>query len=51
MRKRGRPPLHMRATVVRLSPIVLAKIDRLAGPMQRTRFIREAIDEKLQRGT
>lgn len=51
MRKRGRPPLHMRATVVRLSPIVLAKIDVAAGQNQRARFIREAIDEKLSRGT
>lgn len=51
MVKRGRPPLHMRATAVRLSPIVLAKIDRVAGQNQRASFIREAIDEKLGRGT
>lgn len=51
MRKRGRPRLNLRATVVRLSPIVLAKIDATAGQNQRARFIRDAIEEKLTRDT
>ncbi|WP_143004924.1 hypothetical protein [Novosphingobium aromaticivorans] len=45
----GRPPLGVVATVVRLSPDLLARIDALAGPGKRADFIRKAVEAELAR--
>jgi hypothetical protein len=45
----GRPSLNVKATVVRLSEDVRERIERLVGKNQMAAFIREAIDEELQR--
>lgn len=39
----------MKPTLVRLAPEMLERIDALAGPNKRAIFIREAIEEKLER--
>ncbi len=49
----GRPPLNVKSTNVRLSPELLARIDRLAGPGRRAEIIRQAVEtyvETLERG-
>jgi hypothetical protein len=48
-RRMGRPALGLIATVVRLAPDMLARIDALHGPGRRAIFIRDAIAEKLER--
>lgn len=48
-RRMGRPPLHMTATLVRFSEETLARIDALVGNKQRAKFIREAVEKKLDR--
>lgn len=45
----GRPPLGVKATLVRLAPEVLARIDAIAGPQKRAEFIREAVERELKR--
>ena len=45
----GRPPLGIVATVIRLPPELLARIDALAGPGKRADFIRKAVEVELQR--
>lgn len=45
----GRPPMQIKATVVRLSEDVLERIDELMGPNKRAEFIREAIERELKR--
>lgn len=47
----GKPPLPMtiRPTKVQLSEELLARIDKQVGSYGRSRFIREAIEEKLKR--
>ncbi len=45
----GRPALGVKLTTVRLSEAVMARIDRLCGPNQRGRFIREAVEAELAR--
>ena len=47
----GKPPLPMkiRPTKVQLSDDLIAAIDRRVGTYARSRFIREAIEEKLKR--
>lgn len=45
----GRPALNVKATVVRLSEEVLARIDALCGPNKRAEFIRDAVDRELSR--
>lgn len=44
----GRPPIGQH-TVVRLSAEMLARIDRLTKPRGRAEFIRDAVEEKLDR--
>ena len=49
----GRPPLNVKSTNVRLSPELLGRIDRLAGPGRRAEIIRLAVEsyvETLERG-
>lgn len=45
----GRPPMQVKATVVRLSEESLERIDALVGPNRRAEFIREAIERELKR--
>ena len=45
----GRPPLHMKPTMVRLSKRLLERIDAVAGNYGRAAFIRAAVEEKLAR--
>lgn len=45
----GRPPLNVKATLVRLTRTTIAKIDALAGPNKRSQFIRDAIERELKR--
>lgn len=47
----GKPPLPMtiRPTKVQLSEELIAAIDGLVGTYRRSRFIREAIEEKIAR--
>lgn len=44
----GRPPLHNKATQVRLSPSVMERIEALVGKSQRAKFIREAVENELE---
>lgn len=48
-RTMGRPPIRVKATLVRLSPDVLARIDALVGPNKRAAFLREAAERELER--
>ncbi len=45
----GRPPLNVKMTPVRLRLDQLARIEKVAGPNKRAEFIRDAVDEKLDR--
>ena len=45
----GRPPLNVKPTVVRLTPEALDRIERVAGPGKRSEFVREAVDNELDR--
>lgn len=45
----GRPPLGVRATTIRLSVAVLARIEVLIGPNRLAKFVRDAVNEKLDR--
>lgn len=45
----GRPPMNVKATVVRLTQEALDRIEKVAGPNQRASFIREAVDNELER--
>lgn len=45
----GRPPMQVKATVVRLSEEALERIDDLVGPNKRAEFIREAVERELKR--
>lgn len=45
----GRPPLGMKATTVRLSADTIRRIEALVGNRRLAVFIREAIDNELQR--
>ena len=45
----GRPPLGVVATVIRLPPDLLARIDALAGLGKRADFIRKAVEAELAR--
>lgn len=40
----GRPPLNVVSTNVRLSPELLARIDRLVGKGKRAEIIRRAVE-------
>ena len=45
----GRPPMSVKATVVRLPEGVPERIDAVAGKNRRAEFIREAVDRELRR--
>jgi predicted DNA-binding protein len=45
----GRPPMNVKPTVVRLSQEALDRIEKVAGPNQRAAFIREAVENELDR--
>lgn len=45
----GRPPLHLKPVLVRLSQEALDRIDELAGKNRRPEFIREAIEREIKR--
>lgn len=45
----GRPPLNVKPILVRLPEDMPARIDTLVGPNKRAAFIREAIENELQR--
>ena len=45
----GRPSLGVKFTAIRLAPEILDRIDTLAGKGKRSEFIREAVQEKLDR--
>lgn len=45
----GRPPMNVKPTVVRLTQEALDRIEKVAGPNQRASFIREAVDNELDR--
>lgn len=45
----GRPTLHVKPTVIRLSDGMAERIDAIAGKNRRAEFIREAIEAELKR--
>ena len=45
----GRPSLNVKETKVRLTDEQRARIEAVAGPNRMAAFIREAIEEKLER--
>lgn len=45
----GRPPLHVKETKVRLTAEHRSRIEALVGPNRMATFIREAVEEKLDR--
>lgn len=45
----GRPPLDVKPVVVRLTNEQRRRIEAVAGPNRMAVFIREAVDEKLER--
>lgn len=45
----GRPPLDVKPILVRLPSDVPARIDALVGKNNRAKFIREAVENELQR--
>jgi predicted DNA-binding protein len=45
----GRPPLNNKPVLVRLPEEALEQIDALVGTYGRAKFIREAVEEKLNR--
>lgn len=47
--KMGRPPLGVKAMLVRLPDGVAEQIDAIAGPNRRAQFIREAVEAELKR--
>lgn len=48
-RAMGRPPLGMKPTTIRLSTDTIRRIEALVGNRRIALFIREAIDNELQR--
>lgn len=45
----GRPSLGVRPTTVRLSEATIARVEKIAGPNRLAGFIRDAVNEKLDR--
>jgi predicted DNA-binding protein len=45
----GRPPLNIKATVVRLSKEALERIEALVGKQKMAEFIRDAVERELKR--
>ena len=48
-RPMGRPPLNMKIVPVRLPPETVEQVDALVGTYGRAKFIREAVENELQR--
>jgi Arc/MetJ-type ribon-helix-helix transcriptional regulator len=48
-RRRGRPPLNLKPTVVRLSKDTIKRIEALVGKRRMAEFIREAVERELKR--
>ena len=48
-RRMGRPPMHLKPTLVRLPEDVAERIDAIAGPNRRSEFIRDAVERELKR--
>lgn len=48
-RRMGRPPMHLKPTLVRLPEDVAERIDAIAGPNRRAEFIRDAVERELKR--
>ncbi|PTM92853.1 hypothetical protein C7449_107267 [Mycoplana dimorpha] len=47
-KRMGRPPLNVKATVVRLPASVPDRIDALVGKQKRAKFIRDAVLRELE---
>jgi hypothetical protein len=45
----GRPPLNVKATVVRLTVDTIARIEAVAGKNRMSQFVREAVEAELLR--
>ena len=45
----GRPPLNVKPTLVRLTQEALDRIEKIVGPNKRAAFIRDAVDNELER--
>ncbi|NKM11470.1 hypothetical protein GFL85_10545 [Rhizobium laguerreae] len=45
----GRPPLNNKPILIRLSEDSIAKIDTLVGTYGRAKFIREAVENEIDR--
>ena len=45
----GRPPLNVKATMVRLTVDMIARIEAVAGKNQMSQFVREAVEAELSR--
>jgi len=45
----GRPPLNVKPTVVRLTEETRERINAIVGPNRMAEFIREAVENELQR--
>lgn len=48
-RRMGRPPLNLKATVVRISDSALKRIEALVGKNKMAEFIRDAVERELKR--
>jgi len=48
-REMGRPPLGMKPTTIRLSTDTISRIEALVGNRRLALFIREAVENELQR--
>jgi predicted DNA-binding protein len=45
----GRPPMNVKAILVRLPDGIAERIDALAGKNRRAEFIREAVEREIKR--
>lgn len=47
--KMGRPPLHLKPRLIRLSARAIDEIEALVGKNRLSQFVREAIDREIER--
>lgn len=47
--KMGRPPLHLKPRLIRLSQRAIEEIEALVGKNRLSQFVREAIDREIER--
>lgn len=47
--KMGRPPLHLKPRLIRLSERAIDEIEALVGKNRLSQFVREAIDREIER--